>query len=245
MHEDNEESFYLQDNLGSPTELVDLNGLYPVAGVTAEVGEDLNGQTHPGGPTAGVTSAIGDALSGRNEYTGNTSCDNEGTDISDFLEVIGNRVSLNSTANDAAEAVFDVAICPKQYTLSTLWKQIKNAEQYKVISQSLGNFRRATRAKIKVVDEELEKLGKSIGDIGKVSGALDVVGVGIDVTMGVTENVENDAPASRMASDVLVDVGVSGLEIGVTTGTSTVVSTVVTGFVAGTSIPGIGNLAGQ
>jgi len=36
-----------------------------VAGVTAEVGEDLNGQTHPGGPTAGATSAIGDALSGK------------------------------------------------------------------------------------------------------------------------------------------------------------------------------------
>ena len=70
-----------------PMELVDLNGLYPVAGVTAEVGEDLNEQTHPSGPTAGVTSAIGDALSGRNEYNGNTSCDNEGADISDFLEV--------------------------------------------------------------------------------------------------------------------------------------------------------------
>lgn len=188
-----------------PRELADLNGLAPTAGVTAAMGEELNGQTYPSGTTAGATSAIGDALSGRNEYPSNTSCDNEGADISDFLEVIGNRGSLNSTANDAAEVMFDVAICQKQYTLSTLWKQIKNAEQYKAISQSLGNFRRATRAKIKVVDEELEALGKSIGDIGKVSG----------------------------------------LEIGVTTGTSTIVSAVVTGFVAGTSIPGIGILAAQ
>ena len=56
---------------------------------------------------------------------------------------------------------------------------------------------------------------------------------------------ENDAPASRIASDVLVDVGVSRLEIGATTGISTVVSTVVAGFVSGTSVPGIGNLVGQ
>ena len=36
-------------------ELVDLNGLAPMAGVTAAMGEELNGQTHSNGPTAGVT----------------------------------------------------------------------------------------------------------------------------------------------------------------------------------------------
>lgn len=218
-----------------PMERADLNGLAPTAGVTAAMGEELNGQTHPIGPTAGVTSAIGDALSGRDEYNGNTFCDNEGADISDFLEVIGNGVSLNSAVNDSTEILFDLSMCKKQYNRSTLWKELKNAEKYKAVNQSLGNFRRATRAQIKAADEELEALGKSIGEIGKVSGVLNVVGVGIDVGIGVTENVENDAPASRIASDVLVDVGVSRLEIGATTGISTVVSTVVAGFVSGTS----------
>ena len=59
-------------------ERVDLNGLAPMAGVTAAMGEELNGQAHPNGPTAGVTSDIGDALSAGG-YSGNTSsCDNEG-----------------------------------------------------------------------------------------------------------------------------------------------------------------------
>lgn len=123
-------------------------------------------------------------------------------------------------------------------------KELKNAEQYKAVNQSLGNFRRATRAEIKTAHEELEALGKSIGDIGKVSGVLNVVGVGIDVGIGVAENMENDAPASRIASDVLVDVGVSGLEIGVTTGVSTILSLAITGAAAGTAVPGIDNLVG-
>ena len=87
-----------------PMELVDLNGLYPVAGVTAEVGEDLNGQTHPGGPTAGATSAIGDALSGKNEYTGNTSCDNETNsewgEIKEYLGKSLNQVIYGNFTDD-------------------------------------------------------------------------------------------------------------------------------------------------
>ncbi len=96
-----------------PMERVDLNGLVPTAGVMAAMDEGMNGQTPPTGPTAGVTSAIGDALSGRDEYNGNTSCDNEGADISDFLEAIGNGVSLNSAVNDTTEILFDLSMCKK------------------------------------------------------------------------------------------------------------------------------------
>ena len=69
-----------------PTELVDLNGLAPTAGVTAAMGEELNGQTHPTGPTAGVTSDIGDVLSA-GEYRGNTlSYDNESENVPSLWE---------------------------------------------------------------------------------------------------------------------------------------------------------------
>lgn len=40
----------------------DLKGLAPTAGVTAAMGEELNGQTYPAGPAAGITSAVGDAF---------------------------------------------------------------------------------------------------------------------------------------------------------------------------------------
>ena len=86
-----------------PMELVDLNGLAPTAGVTAAMGEELNGQTHPTGPTAGVTSDIGDALSAGG-YSGNTSsCDNEGVawdEVGNYFEKTLNQLIYGNFTDD-------------------------------------------------------------------------------------------------------------------------------------------------
>ena len=83
--------------------LVDLNGLAPMAGVTAAMGEELNGQTHPTGPTAGVTSDIGDALSAGG-YSGNTSsCDNEGVawdEVGNYFEKTLNQLIYGNFTDD-------------------------------------------------------------------------------------------------------------------------------------------------
>jgi len=84
-------------------ELVDLNGLAPTAGVVAEVGEELNGQTHPSAPTAGVTSDIGAALSGGG-YSGYTSCDNESEitseEVKEYLEKSLNQIVFGNFTED-------------------------------------------------------------------------------------------------------------------------------------------------
>lgn len=52
-----------------PMELVDLNGLYPVAGVTAVVGAEMSGRLVESAPTAGISSVFGDTLEGEDTYT--------------------------------------------------------------------------------------------------------------------------------------------------------------------------------
>lgn len=46
-------------------ELVDLNGLYPVAGVTAVVGTEMSGRLVESAPTAGISSVFGETLEGK------------------------------------------------------------------------------------------------------------------------------------------------------------------------------------
>ena len=91
-------------------------------------------------------------------------------------------------------------------------------------------------AELQLVDDVLGVNSK----VAKAIDALGVVGIALDVGVGIYENIQNGTDAQRVITDAVVDAGASiggGL-------LATVASTSAAGAVAGSVAPGVGNLIG-
>ena len=203
-----------------PMNLVDLNGMWPTAGVTSDlVGmytepEEMNN-------------------SDKNSEWVHTGSDlysyyKTGKDIKERGKISYQWLNQYNQNKNLAKSIIDNPTAKM------------NAAEAGV---SVGNFRRTTRGQIK---NGLEKMGK-VGEDAKAAskfGKADVFGIGIDVGVGIYDNYQSGASAKEYVSDAAVDVAMSAGETVATTALASAASAAFTGALAGSAVPGLGNVIG-
>ena len=203
-----------------PMDLVDLNGMWPTAGVTSEL---VGMYTEP-------------------EEMNNSD------ENSDWVHTGYDLYSHYKTGKDIKERGKISYQWLNQYNQNkNLAKSIIDNPTAKMNAAeagvSVGNFRRTTRGQIK---NGLEKMGK-VGEDAKAAskfGKADVFGIGIDVGVGIYDNYQSGASAKEYVSDAAVDVVMSAGETVATTALASAASAALTGALAGSAVPGLGNVIG-
>ena len=108
---------------------------------------------------------------------------------------------------------------------------------------SLGRYRRTTKARI----TDGAALMGNIGETAKFScklGKGDILGIGLDVGVGIYDNCQSGASVIEFISDASVDIVMSTGETLAATAVASAASAALTGALAGSAVPGLGNIAG-
>lgn len=205
-------------------DLVDLNGMWPTAGVTS----DLVGM-----------------------YTEPEEMNNS-DENSDWVHTGSDLYSYYKTGKDIKERGKISYQWLNQYTQNkNLAKSIIDNPTAKMNAAeagvSVGNFRRTTRGQIKNGLDKMGKVGEDAKAAGKF-GKADVFGIGIDVGVGIYDNYQSGASAKEYVSDAAVDVAMSAGETVATTaiaaGVTTIATSTIAGLTGGSVVPGVGNVIG-
>lgn len=96
----------------------------------------------------------------------------------------------------------------------------------------------------KEIAKDVAGTTKAIGVAEKVSTGLAVAGVALDVGIGVVQNIQNKASASKIVVDASVDVLVSGGTAAGAALVSSVVGAAIAGSTVGSVVPGLGTVIG-
>ena len=244
-----------------PMDLVDLNGMTPenlTAGVTAYNMDALNGNSGST-PSAGVTNKLIDyateGVENNNVYcnlpsAGVTSevvgqlADSKSNNDKDLAHKIHDGYSKGKNVRDGYNLANNISKWGYQYAQN---KNLKNSIKTSQIAEeiaasegiSVGRYKRVTKARISNGVEEMTKIGTDVKPSFKL-GKGDVIGIGLDVGIGIYDNYQSGASAGEYVSDAAVDTVMSGGE----TLIATALGSAAAGAIGGSFAPGVGNIVG-
>ena len=199
-----------------PMDLVDLNGMWPTAVVTSDL--------------AGMDTK------------------SEELDESDPVHIASDLYTMGDNLCRAGELGkygidWGVQYATNKNLQNTL-KTSQSAEKMAALEGiSLGRYRRTTKARI----TDGAALMGNIGETAKFScklGKGDILGIGLDVGVGIYDNCQSGASVIEFISDASVDIVMSTGETLAATAVASAASAALTGALAGSAVPGLGNIAG-
>ena len=199
-----------------PMDLVDLNGMWPTAGVTSE-------------------------LFGTHEKAAEMDDSDPVHSVSDWCSKGDNLKSAGELGKYSLDWWVQYAT---NKNLKNTLKTSQTAEEMAALEGiSLGRYRRTTRARITDGISEMESIGGKAKSASKF-GKGDLLFIGIDVGVGIYDNYQSGASATEFVSDAAVDIVMSTTETLATTALASAASAALTGAIAGSACPGLGNLLG-
>ena len=199
-----------------PMDMVDLNGMWPTAVVTSDL--------------AGMDTK------------------SEELDESDPVHIASDLYTMGDNLCRAGELGkygidWGVQYATNKNLQNTL-KTSQSAEKMAALEGiSLGRYRRTTKARI----TDGAALMGNIGETAKFScklGKGDILGIGLDVGVGIYDNCQSGASVIEFISDASVDIVMSTGETLAATAVASAASAALTGALAGSAVPGLGNIAG-
>ena len=199
-----------------PMDLVDLNGMWPTAGVTSD-------------------------LFGIHEKAAEMDDSDPVHSVSDWCSKGDNLKSAGELGKYSIDWWVQYAT---NKNLKNTLKTSQTAEEMAALEGiSLGRYRRTTRARITDGISEMESIGGKAKSASKF-GKGDLLFIGIDVGVGIYDNYQSGASATEFVSDAAVDIVMSTTETLATTALASAASAALTGIIAGSACPGLGNLLG-
>ena len=199
-----------------PMDLVDLNGMWPTAGVTSD-------------------------LFGIHEKAAEMDDSDPVHSVSDWCSKGDNLKSAGELGKYSIDWWVQYAT---NKNLKNTLKTSQTAEEMAALEGiSLGRYRRTTRARITDGISEMESIGGKAKSASKF-GKGDLLFIGIDVGVGIYDNYQSGASTTEFVSDAAVDIVMSTTETLATTALASAASAALTGVIAGSACPGLGNLLG-
>ena len=199
-----------------PMDLVDLNGMWPTAGVTSD-------------------------LFGIHEKAAEMDDSDPVHSVSDWCSKGDNLKSAGELGKYSIDWWVQYAT---NKNLKNTLKTSQTAEEMAALEGiSLGRYRRTTRARITDGISEMESIGGKAKSASKF-GKGDLLFIGIDVGVGIYDNYQSGASTTEFVSDAAVDIVMSTTETLATTALASLASATLTGFLGGSAVPGLGNVIG-